>query len=53
MDNFEWGAGYTENFGIHFVNFSDPELPRTIKDSGKWYKKLIQNNGWENGDVIG
>ncbi|XP_067935172.1 lactase-like protein [Watersipora subatra] len=47
LDNFEWSQGYTERFGLHFVNFTDPDRPRTAKDSAKWYKKLIANNGWK------
>jgi len=50
MDNFEWGAGYTEKFGMYHVNFSDPDLPRTPKLSANWYKQLIKNNGWTEQD---
>ena len=46
MDNFEWSAGYTERFGIHSVNFTDPARPRTPKASATWYTELIKNNGW-------
>jgi len=46
MDNFEWGMGYTEKFGLHQVNFTDPARPRKPKKSATWYKKLIANNGW-------
>lgn len=41
MDNFEWAEGYTEYFGIVSVNFNDPERPRTLKDSAKWYRDYI------------
>ena len=40
MDNFEWGAGYHEKFGIHNVNFSDPERTRTPKGSAYWYSQV-------------
>lgn len=56
MDNFEWGAGYTEKFGLHYVNFTDPSLPRMPKRSAIWYKHLIHNNGWDSptkNDLIG
>ena len=41
MDNFEWARGYTEKFGLHYVNFSDPAQPRTPKASSMWYKQVF------------
>jgi lactase-phlorizin hydrolase len=41
MDNFEWGVGYAEKFGIHYVNFSDPERPRIPKGSAYWYTQVF------------
>ena len=35
MDNFEWARGYTERFGLHWVNYTDPERAVYPKDSGK------------------
>ncbi|XP_071110740.1 lactase/phlorizin hydrolase-like [Haliotis cracherodii] len=49
MDNFEWLAGYREMFGIHHVNFSDPDRPRTPKSSAKWYTGLIDDNAYRPG----
>jgi lactase-phlorizin hydrolase len=46
MDNFEWGMGYTQTFGLHQVNFTDPARPRTPKASASYYKRLITDNGW-------
>jgi beta-glucosidase len=43
MDNFEWDCGYSERFGIVYVDFKDQK--RIIKDSGYWYKNVIQTNG--------
>lgn len=43
MDNFEWAQGYTQRFGIVYVDY--PSQKRTIKDSGYWYKDLIETNG--------
>jgi beta-glucosidase len=43
MDNFEWGYGYSERFGLIYVDYHTQK--RVVKDSGHWYKKVIQNNG--------
>lgn len=40
MDNFEWAFGFKERFGIVHTDFTT--LKRTIKDSGYWYRDLIQ-----------
>jgi len=40
-DNFEWAGGFTKRFGLIHVDYETQK--RIIKDSGKWYKKLIQN----------
>nr|XP_039253969.1 uncharacterized protein LOC120331019 [Styela clava] len=47
MDNFEWAMGYTERFGLYYVNFSDPARPRTPKASAEYYKSLVEFNGFE------
>jgi len=38
LDNFEWAEGYTQRFGIVYVDFRDQR--RIVKDSGHWYGKL-------------
>ncbi len=42
MDNFEWGRGYSERFGIVYVDYNTQE--RVIKDSGLWYRDWIQQH---------
>ena len=50
MDNFEWTSGYTQRFGLHYVDFNDDDRVRTQKEAAKWYAGLVANNGWiENG----
>ena len=45
MDNFEWAKGYSERFGLIYVDYRTGQ--RIVKDSAYWYKKLIENNGAE------
>ena len=43
FDNFEWAQGYDERFGLIYVDYRTQE--RIIKDSGMWYKGVIESNG--------
>ena len=43
LDNFEWNSGYADRFGMIYVDY--PTQKRIIKDSGYWYKKVIEENG--------
>ncbi len=45
MDNFEWALGYSQRFGLVYVDFRTQK--RTIKDSGQWFTRVIQENGFE------
>lgn len=43
MDNMEWARGYFDRFGLIYVDFETQK--RTVKDSGRWYKEVIETNG--------
>jgi beta-glucosidase len=45
MDNFEWAHGFGQRFGLVYVDFKTQK--RTIKDSGYWFARTIQENGFE------
>lgn len=49
MDNFEWRRGYSERFGLHYVNFTDSNRTRTPKASARFYKQLVKENGFKPG----
>jgi beta-glucosidase len=40
LDNFEWGSGYSQRFGLVHVDFDT--LRRTPKASSRWYAQLIE-----------
>jgi beta-glucosidase len=43
LDNFEWALGYAQRFGLVYVDFETKK--RIMKDSGRWFAKVIQDNG--------
>ena len=43
MDNYEWAYGYTERFGLVYVDYQTQE--RIVKDSFHWYKTVMESNG--------
>ena len=47
MDNFEWGQGFSQRFGLVWVDFET--LERIPKDSYYWYKEFISTNGSDEG----
>lgn len=45
MDNYEWAEGYSQRFGIVYVDYETQQ--RLPKDSAFWYRDVIQRNGLE------
>jgi beta-glucosidase len=43
IDNFEWATGFSQRFGIVYCDFANRQK-RTIKDSGYWFRDLIDGN---------
>src|SRR6185295_677476 len=39
LDNYEWSLGFSRRFGLVHVDFDDQS--RTLKDSARWYQRLI------------
>jgi len=42
MDNFEWADGYTNRFGLHYVDYATQR--RTAKLSAAFYREVIARN---------
>lgn len=45
LDNFEWNLGYTQRFGLVYVDYQTQQ--RMPKASAHWYQQVIAANGLE------
>lgn len=45
MDNFEWAWGYSQRFGLVYVDYKTQK--RIVKDSGWWFARVMEENGLE------
>jgi beta-glucosidase len=43
LDNFEWGEGFAQRFGLAYTDFATCD--RTLKQSGEWYGRVAAENG--------
>ncbi|EFX80212.1 hypothetical protein DAPPUDRAFT_318914 [Daphnia pulex] len=46
IDNFEWGNGFTQKFGLFSIDFATTDLNRTEKASARYYAKIVKDNGF-------
>uniref|UniRef100_A0A3Q2X4W7 Lactase-phlorizin hydrolase-like n=1 Tax=Haplochromis burtoni TaxID=8153 RepID=A0A3Q2X4W7_HAPBU len=51
LDNLEWASGFSQRFGLFYVNRSDPNLPRVPKSSVNFYATVIKCNGFPESGV--
>lgn len=42
LDSLEWNAGYASKFGLVHVDYDKEDRPRTIKDSGLFFKTVME-----------
>ncbi len=45
MDNFEWGFGYSQRFGLVHVDYQS--FQRTPKDSYRWYQGVCRDHAFQ------
>lgn len=46
LDKFEWNEGYSERFGLYYVDFKNKNKTRYAKASVQYYKSIISANGF-------
>lgn len=48
LDKFEWDEGYSERFGLYYVDFKNRNKTRYPKASAQYFKRIISSNGFPN-----
>ncbi|TDH07710.1 hypothetical protein EPR50_G00108310 [Perca flavescens] len=48
VDGFEWNYGFTERRGLFYIDFSQPNRPRTPKTTAQYYRRVVTDNGFPN-----
>lgn len=46
IDGFEGPSGYSQRFGLYYVNFTDSNRPRTPRKSASFFMSIIKKNGF-------
>ncbi len=41
---------FSDKFGVHSVDFDDPERPRTPKESSRYLADIVKTNGFVEAD---
>ncbi|GAB4832646.1 hypothetical protein Ancab_006664 [Ancistrocladus abbreviatus] len=44
LDDFEFNSAYTVRYGLHYVDRSNKDLPRTPKASATWFKNFLSSS---------
>lgn len=43
IDNFEWNRGFTEKFGLYYLNITSKNKERVAKNSAPYYRSVIES----------
>ncbi|CAD6997404.1 unnamed protein product [Ceratitis capitata] len=43
IDNFEWNMGYTQKYGLYYLNLTSPHKERIAKMSAHYYRTVIES----------
>lgn len=52
VDNFEWVSGFSAQFGLYYVNFSDPSRKRQPKQSAAYYSNYVNSHRYNVSSIM-